>query len=157
MSLEKLKELRKRRMEGASIALRKSKEYLLNCEQAVFEKQNELQQYGQWRLQHQDDLFSQLQANSFSPNDLARYSSNIEELKVKKQQLEASLEDLKQKYQQAERNINERKMALSLITKKLEKLSEIIDIKKKELSSGDSLKEEDAIDEIVAFRASARS
>ena len=47
-------------------------------------------------------------------------------------------------------------MTLSLITKKLEKLSEIIDIKKKELSSGDSIKEEDEVDEIVAFRAATR-
>jgi hypothetical protein len=29
-------------------------------------------------------------------------------------------------------------------------------MKKKELSSGDSMKEEDAVDEIVAFRATAR-
>ena len=155
MSLEKLKELRKRRMEGASIALRKSKEYLFGCEQELLAKQNELQQYAQWRLQHQDDLFTQLQANSFSPDDLGRYLSDVDGLKVRKKQIEEQLETAKIKYQQAEININEKKMALSLITKKLEKLSEIIDIKKKELSSGDSLKEEDAIDEIVAFRASA--
>jgi hypothetical protein len=86
MSLEKLKELRKRRMEGASIALRKSKEYLLICEQGVFSKQNELQQYAQWRLQHQDDLFTQLQSNSFSPEDLGRYLSDIDSLKVKKKE-----------------------------------------------------------------------
>lgn len=156
MSLEKLKELRKRRMEGASIALRKSKEHLLICEQAVFGKQNELQQYAQWRLQHQDDLFTQLQSNSFSPEDLGRYMSDIDGLKIKKQQIEEELETARLKYQQAGKSIQERKMALSLITKKLEKLSEIIDMKKKELSSGDSMKEEDAVDEIVAFRATAR-
>ncbi len=156
MSLEQLKELRKRRRDAASIALRKSKEYLFACEQEVVAKDQELQHYAQWRLQHQDQLFAQLQANSFSPNDLGRYLSNIEELKLKKQQIEASLNDLRQKYQQAERNINEKKIGLSLITKKLEKLSEIIAIKKTELSSGDDRREEDTVDEIVAFRASAR-
>ena len=156
MSLEKLKELRKRRMEAASIALRRSKTYLFACEQELNAKHQELQQYAHWRLQHQDVLFTQLEANSFSPNDLNQYLANIEELKVKKQQLEVSLEALRQKYQQAENNINDRKMALSLITKKLEKLSEIIDIKKKELSSGDGRKEEDSVDEIVAFRANTR-
>ncbi len=156
MSLEQLKELRKRRRDAASIALRKSKEYLFACEQELIAKDQELQDYAQWRLQHQNQLFSQLQANSFSPNDLERYLSNIEELKLKKQQIEASLNDLKQKYQRAEKNINEKKINLSLITKKLEKLSEIIDIKKTEFSSGDGQKEEDSVDEIVAFRASAR-
>ncbi|MCK5918641.1 MAG: YscO family type III secretion system apparatus protein [Cocleimonas sp.] len=155
MSLEKLKELRKRRKEGATIALQKSKEYLLACEREAAEKYNELQQYGQWRLQHQEELFSQLQAESFSPDDLGRYMSNIEGMKVKKSQLEEGLEEIKLKYQQAEQSLSERKAALSMITKKLEKLSEIIDIKKKELSSGDGLKEEDVIDEIVAFRAAS--
>lgn len=154
MSLEKLKKLRKRRKEGATIALQKSKEYLLACEREAAEKYNELQQYGQWRLQHQEALFSQLQADSFSPDDLGRYMSNIEGMKVKKSQLEEAVEATRLKYQQAEKNLAERKVALSIITKKLEKLSEIIDIKKKELSSGDGLKEEDVIDEIVAFRAS---
>ncbi len=153
MSLEKLKELRKRRMEAASIALRKSKEYLLACEQELNEKQQEVQQYAIWQLQQQNTLFSQLEANSFSPNDLGKYQADIEELKVKKQQLEASLEVLKQKYQQAENTINNRKLSLSVITKKLEKLSEIIDIKKEEHSSGAGRKEEDRVDEIVAFRA----
>ena len=153
MSLEQLKTLRKRRKEGATIALQKSKEYLLACEREVAGKVNELQQYGQWRLQHQEELFSQLQADSFSPDDLGRYMSNIEGMKVKKSQIAEELEAIKLKYQQAEKNIVERKLALSVITKKLEKLSEIIDIKKKELSSGDGLKEEDVIDEIVAFKA----
>jgi flagellar biosynthesis chaperone FliJ len=155
MSLEKLKELRKRRKEGATIALQKSKEYLLACEREAAEKFNELQQYAQWRLQHQEELFSQLQADSFSPDDLGRYTSNIDGMKVKKSQLEEELGAIQLKYQQAEKNLAERKMALSIITKKLEKLSEIIDIKKKELASGDGLKEEDVIDEIVAFSASA--
>ncbi len=153
MSLEQLKTLRQRRKEGATIALQKSKEYLLACEREAAEKYNELQQYGQWRLQHQEELFSQLQADSFSPDDLGRYMSNIEGMKVKRSQIEAELEAIKLKYQQAEKNIVERKVALSIITKKLEKLSEIMDIKKKELSSGDGLKEEDVIDEIVAFKA----
>jgi flagellar biosynthesis chaperone FliJ len=153
MSLEKLKELRKQRKEGATIALQKSKEYVLACEREADEKFNELQQYAQWRLQHQEELFSQLQADSFSPDDLGRYISNINEMKVKENQLEKELAAIKLKYQQAEKNLAERKVALSIITKNLEKLSEIIDIKKKELASGDGLKEEDVIDEIVAFRA----
>ncbi|MCK5810218.1 MAG: YscO family type III secretion system apparatus protein [Cocleimonas sp.] len=156
MSLEKLKALRKRRKEGATIALQKSKAYLLACERESAEKYNELQQYGQWRLQHQEELFSQLQADSFFPDDLGRYMSNVDRMKVKKNQLEEELEAIKLKYQQAEKSLGEKKMALSVITKKLEKLSEIIDIKKKELTSGDGLKEEDVIDEIVAFRAATR-
>jgi flagellar biosynthesis chaperone FliJ len=156
MSLEKLKELRKRRKEGATIALQKSKEYLLACEWEASIKYNEVQQFKQWRLQHQDALFSELQADSFSPEDLGRYMSNIETMKTKKNQLEQELEKIKLKYQQAEKTIAEKKIALLIITKKLEKLSEIIDIKKKEQCSGDGLKEEDVIDEIVAFRASVR-
>jgi hypothetical protein len=156
MSLEQLKQLRKRRKEGATIALQKSKEYLLACEHDTSKKHNELQQFKQWRLQHQATLFSELQADSFSPQDLGRYLSTIEKMQTTKHQLEQDLEATTLKYQQAEKNIAEKKVALSIITKKLEKLSEIIDIKKKEHSSGDGLKEEDVIDEIVAFRASAR-
>ena len=156
MSLEQLKRLRKRRKEGATIALQRSKEYLLACEREAAEKYNELQQYGQWRLQHQEELFSQLQqVDNFSPDDLGRYMSNIEGMKAKKTQIEEELKAIKLKYQQAEKNIAERKAALSIITKKLEKLSEIMDITEKELSSGDGLKEEDVIDEIVAFRAAS--
>lgn len=153
MSLEKLKELRKRRMEAASIALRKSREYLLVCEQEINKKQQEIQQYALWQLQQQNTLFSQLEANSFSPDDLGKYLSDIEALKIKQQQLEASLEILKQKYQQAKNTINERKLSLSIITKKLEKLCEIIDSKKKEVNATAKRKEEDSIDEIVSFRA----
>lgn len=156
MSLEKLKELRKRRKEGATIALQKSKEYLLACEREAAKKHNELQHFKQWRLQHQEALFSELQTDSFSPEDLGRYMSTIEHMKATKHQLEQALEATKLKYQQAEKNIAEKKSSLSIITKKLEKLSEIIDIKKQEHRSGDGLKEEDVIDEIVAFRASAR-
>jgi flagellar biosynthesis chaperone FliJ len=156
MSLEKLKDLRQRRKEGATIALQKSKAYLLACEHESAEKYNELQQYGQWHLQHQEALFSQLQADSFFPDDLGRYMSNVDRMKVRKSQLEEELEAIKLKYQQAEKSLVEKKMALSMITKKLEKLSEIIDIKKKEQTSGEGLKEEDVIDEIVAFRAAIR-
>ena len=156
MSLDKLKELRKRRKEGATIALQKSKAYLMACEHEVTAKHSELKNYVQWRLQQQEALFSALQADSFSPDDLGCYQANIDSMKAKKNKLEEEVEAIKHKYQQAEKNIAEKKKALSLITKKLEKLSEIIKIKKKELSSGEGLKEEDVIDEIVAFRASAR-
>jgi flagellar biosynthesis chaperone FliJ len=156
MSLDKLKELRKRRKEGATIALQKSKAYLIACEQEATAKYNELQHYAQWRLERQETLFSALQTDSFSPDDLGRYQANIQSMKAKKNQLEEEVEAIKRKYQQAEENIAEKKRSLSIITKKLEKLSEIIEIKKQELSSGDGLKEEDVIDEIVAFRASVR-
>lgn len=153
MSLEKLKELRKRRMETAQLAYQKSKEYQLFCEKELAAKFREQQEYSKWRIKHQDDLFGELQGGDFSPDDLGKYMANLESMKFKKQQLEQELEISKRKYQAAEVKVQEKKQALSLITKKLEKLSEIIDIKINELTDGVGRAEEDAVDDLVAFRA----
>ena len=154
-SLKKLKELRKRRVERAYIELQSSKEYLLYCEKELAKKYHEQREYSAWRLRHQDNLFGELQSDYFSPEDLGSYLADLENMKFRKKQLEDALQNTKKKYEVAQKNAHEKQMALSLITKKLEKLSEIIDIQMKDLSSGAGRAEEDAVDELVAFRASS--
>lgn len=154
MSLEKLKELRTLRMEKAHRELQNSKEYVLFCENELAEKYHEKKRYSQWQRQHQNDLFGELQGDVFSIGALESYQINRDKMKAHRQQLKQELIALKEKYQGAERQAHEKKLALSLISKKLEKLSEIIDITEKEQNQGTNLEEEDEIDEIVAFRAS---
>ncbi len=154
MSLEKLKDLRKRRMERATIELKNSKEYLLFCEKEVAKKFQKQREYAQWRLQHQDELFGDLQAGIFAPEDLGNYLADVERMKYKKKQLEDDLDNAKKKYKQAEKNVHEKQLALSLIVKKLEKLSEIIEMQMEGLAAGIDRQEENVVDEIVAFRAS---
>lgn len=154
MSLEKLKVLRKRRVEAAQLEYQKSKEYLLFCEKELANTYQKQQTYSKWCVKHQDDLFEELQGDYFSPDDLGKYRANLEKMKFKKQQLAEELVRGKKKYQAAEMKVQEKKAALSVLTKKLEKLSEIIDIKINELSEGMSRTEEDEVDDLVAFRAS---
>ncbi|HIO92672.1 MAG TPA: hypothetical protein EYG68_07485 [Leucothrix mucor] len=154
MSLEKLKDLRKRRMEQAYIALQNSKEYLIFCEKDLAKKFHQQREYSKWRLKHQDELFGDLQSGIFAPEDLGNYMADIEHMKYRKKQLEDDLNNAKKKYQQAEKNVHEKQQALSLIVKKLEKLTEIIKMKMEGLSAELDRREENTVDEIVAFRAS---
>jgi len=154
MSLEKLKNLRKLRMERATVELQNSKDYLLFCEKELAKKFRKQREYSKWRLIHQDEMFGDLQSNIFAPEDLGNYLADIERMKYKKKQLEDDLENAKKKYKLAENNMHEKQQALSLIVKKLEKLSEIIEMQMEGLAAGIDRKEENTVDEIVAFRAS---
>ena len=154
MSLEKLKDLRKLRMERAFIELQNSKKYLLFCEKELAKKFHKQREYSKWRLIHQDEMFGDLQSSIFAPEDLGDYLADLERMKYKKKQFEDDLETAKKKYASAEKNVQEKQQALSLIVKKLEKLSEIIEMQMEGLASGIDRKEENTVDEIVAFRAS---
>ncbi len=155
MSLEKLQELRKRRMERATVELQNSKDYLRFCEKDLEKKFNKQNEYNQWHLRHRDELFGDLQSGIFAPEDLGNYLADLERMKFRKKQLEDDLETAKKTYQQARQRVREKQQALSLIVKKLEKLSEIIEMQMEGLASEVDRKEEDIVDEIVAFRASS--
>ena len=154
MSLEKLKDLRKLRMERAFIELQKSKEYVLFCKKELEKKFHKQREYSKWRLIHQDEMFGDLQSGIFAPEDLGNYLADLERMKYKKKQLENDLENEKKKYKLAEKKVIEKQQALSLIVKKLEKLTEIIEMNKEGVAAEIDRKEENTVDEIVAFRAS---
>ena len=145
MSLEKLKDLRKLRMERARVDLQNSKKYLLFCEKDLAKKYQKQRAYSKWRLQHQDEMFGDLQANIFAPEDLGTYLADLERMKFRKKELEDDIENAKKKYKAAEKNLHEKQQALSLIVKKLEKLSEIIEMQMEGLSTVLDRKEEDSV------------
>lgn len=151
MSLEQLKEIRQKRMERQAIEVGRCKDVMLKSEQDIEQKKQELDYYVNWRVDNQEKMFDNLQSAVFSPQDIQKYMDQQEHMKDEEKkhqeelkQAEAELEVTRQKYREARINLAE-------ITKKLEKINEMIKEDKRLLVEEEKRAEESQNDEIASL------
>ncbi|WML91816.1 YscO family type III secretion system apparatus protein [Thiothrix lacustris] len=126
MSLEQLKTIRSRRMEQCFIELQEQKRVLQKQQQGLQQKEQQLENFAKWRLEHQEALFASLKNQPFAPQMLFDYQKNLEDLRLEEERLRAELSDAYQGLQTAETNVQTAQNNSSEANLKLEKLKEII-------------------------------
>ncbi len=126
MSLEQLKEIRTRRMEKHTLEVSRARELLRQGEQAIEDKKTALETFVQWRLNQQDVLFNTLQGAAFSPQDLSNYMERLESLKKQEEDKNDEIKSAKEQLEVTRGKFREAQIALEEITKKVEKIKEII-------------------------------
>lgn len=131
MSLEKLQEIRERRLDKQRKEVQDCKDRMVAAEQTLEQCRQNLTEFRQWRLNHQEELFQSLQGQSSSPQAMFEYRARLEKLTEEEQQLhnvilqaEEGLKNMQQQYTQAKKVANELAM-------KNEKTKEIIEIQDK--------------------------
>jgi len=131
MSLEKLQEIRERRLDKQRKEVQHCQEQMFKAEQTLEQCRQNLANFRQWRLNHQEDLFKALQGQNCSPQGMFEYRAKLEKLTEEEQQLhtviaeaEEALKATQEKYAQASR------VATQLALKN-EKTKEIIEIQDK--------------------------
>jgi chromosome segregation ATPase len=126
MSLEKLKELRIRRMEQCFIELQTHKQVLSEWQINAQKKRQQLAAFQQWRLNHQETLFTTLKDQPFSPQNLLDYRAKLEQLRQQEEQLRQELAGIQQALENAQIQVQRAQQQSTEANIKLEKLKEII-------------------------------
>ncbi len=131
MSLERLQEIRERRLDKQRKEVQFYKDRMVAAEQSLEQCRQNLVDFRQWRLNHQEDLFQGLQGQACSPQGMFEYRAKLEKLTEEEQQLqqvilqaEEELKATQEQYAQASR------VAIQLALKN-EKTKEIIEIQEK--------------------------
>lgn len=153
MSLQQLKTIRQQRMKRIYVELQISKEQLKTCRQNLAQGKKKLKDFRIWRREHQETLFTQLQADYFSPSDLQNYLTKLTQLKEKEESLAAKISPLEKALDLAKKTLSQLKRTLADIHRDLEKVNEFIKIEEKEKQYSENKKEENTLDEFAVFKA----
>ena len=119
MSLQQLKMIRKQRMERTYVELQVSKEQPKSCEENISQGKLKLENFHQWRMEHQETLFSDLQTDYFSPNDLQNYMAKLVQFKTEEEALEAEIPRLESAFETAKNKLSEVRGRLADINRDL--------------------------------------
>lgn len=128
MSLEQLKTLRNRRMEQSFIELQTQRQALEVCQDHMQQKQQQLVAFQQWRIEHQERLFTELKNQICDPQAVFAYRNTLEQLQQQEEQLNKELASTHQELQVAESRVEEARRHSAQANVKLEKLKEIIQV-----------------------------
>ncbi len=153
MSLQQLKTIRKQRMERIYVELQASKEQLKHCEENVYQGKLKLDDFHQWRMEHQETLFTDLQTDCFSPNDLQSYMAKLVQFKEEEEVLAEEIPRLENVLETAKNRLSEVRRQLVDINRDLEKVNEFIEMEQEALILDENKKEENRVDELANFRA----
>lgn len=126
MSLEQLQKIRSRRVEQCFIELQEQRRILAEHEAALRAKQQQLVEFGRWRLQYQESLFAKLQDQPFAPQALFDYQKTLQQLSEEEQRLREQLGAAEQALQAAYAQVQAAQQNSNAANLKLEKIKEII-------------------------------
>lgn len=126
MSLEQLQKIRSRRVEQCFIELQEQRRILAEHEAALRAKQQQLVEFGRWRLQYQESLFAKLQNQPFAPQALFDYQKTLQQLSEEEQRLREQLGAAEQALQAAYAQVQAAQQNSNAANLKLEKIKEII-------------------------------
>jgi tRNA nucleotidyltransferase/poly(A) polymerase len=135
MDLEKLKKLRTRRMEQCFIALQTQRQTVLGWQNHVQQKEQQLAEFQQWRLAHQEALFADLKHQPFNPQALLNYQAKLEEFRQQEDSIRAELANTYQALHTANTHVETARQESVEANIKLEKLKEIIQLHDEQKSS----------------------
>lgn len=126
MSLEQLQKIRSRRVEQCFIELQEQRRILAEHEQLRHAKRQQLLEFKQWRLNHQESLFATLQDQPFTPQALLDYQKTLQQLSVEEQHLREQLDAAEQALQTAYAQLQAAQRRSNEANLKLEKIKEIM-------------------------------
>ncbi len=126
MSLEKLQKIRERRMEKQFKEVMAHKSAVLAAENQLIQAHQQLTQFRQWRLNHQEELFRELLGQSSSPQAMVEYRTKLEVLVGQEEQLRAAISPAEEQIKQAITLLERAQTEANKLAMKNEKTKEIV-------------------------------
>ncbi|CAA6801609.1 MAG: Unknown protein [uncultured Thiotrichaceae bacterium] len=128
MSLDKLQEIRERRAEKQQKAVLESRALVQTAVQQVELCKQNLLNFQQWRLSHQEELFKGLQNQPCTPQSMLDYRARLETLAQEEEQLKLVIIDSQKNFETVkEKHVQVQQVAVALALKN-EKTKEIVKI-----------------------------
>ena len=131
MSLEKLQEIRERRLDKQRKEVKRTKDTMITAEQKLEQCRLDLANYHQWRLNHQEDLFKGLQGQASTPQAMFEYRAKIEKLAQEEEQLKAVITQAQEELKATQESFSQARKIANELALKNEKTKEIIEIQEK--------------------------
>ena len=131
MSLEKLQESRERRLDKQRKVVQQHYGIMAGAEQKLEKCRQDLAQFHQWRLNHQEDLFKGLQGQSCTPQGMFEYRARIEKLGQEEEQLKTFITQAQEELKVTQDNYSKASKIARELALKNEKTKEIIEIQEK--------------------------
>lgn len=131
MSLEKLQEIRERRLDKQRKEVQQHKDAMDQAELKLEECRQNLEQFHGWRLNQQEGLFKELQGQAWSPQGMYEYRAKLEKLSEEEQQLKAIIVQAQEALKAAKQHYVQAKKVANELALKNEKTKEIVEIQGK--------------------------
>lgn len=131
MSLDQLQEIRERRLDKQRKEVRDRKEQMIAAEQMVEQCRQNLVNFRQWRLDHQEDMFQGLQGQACSPQAMFEYRAKLEKLTEEEQQLQVVITQAEEGLKATQEQFAQASRIATELALKNEKTKEIIEIQDK--------------------------
>lgn len=156
MSLEQLKRIRIQRVRRVYTELQRAKTVYAQTELELQNAHDELNNYHHWRLQHEQELFDQLQSDFFSPSELGDYNIRLDRLKQREDELRNMIPVVEKRLEACRQEVVDAQLRLQKVTKDKEKVDEFLLMEEGEEKSIQEKQEEELVDEISCFKSSLR-
>jgi transposase-like protein len=131
MSLEKLQEIRERRLEKQQKVVQQSKSLVDTAAQQLELCKQNLLKFQQWRQSHQENLFRSMQGQPFSPQNMIEYRAELDNLGQEEEQLKQVIIEAQKKLEVTHKNYAQCREVATTLALKNEKTKEIVKIQQK--------------------------
>lgn len=127
MSLAELQKIRERRLEKKQTEVMQAKQAVINAEHNLAQTIVKIEQFREWRLTHQEELFKGLQTQVCTPHLMQEYQTKLFALSQQEEQLRAAIPNAQKLLEQANQNLSKVRAEMNALAMKNEKTKEIVE------------------------------
>ncbi|TXH69842.1 MAG: hypothetical protein E6Q83_08355 [Thiothrix sp.] len=131
MSLVELQKIRERRLEKKQTEVMQCKQAVLNAERHLAQTIIKVDQFRQFRLNHQEELFKGLQTQICTPQVMQEYQTKLFALAQQEEQLRAAIPTAQNLLEQANQVLTKIRAEMNALAMKNEKTKEIVETQHK--------------------------
>lgn len=131
MSLVELQKIRARRLEKKQTEVMQAKLAVGAAERSLAQTILKVDQFRQWRLSHQEELFKGLQAQACTPPVMQEYQTKLFALSQQEEQLRTAIPTAQKLLEQANQAFAKMRAEMSALAMKNEKTKEIVETQHK--------------------------
>lgn len=131
MSLVELQKIRERRLEKKQTEVMQYKQAVVDAERNLAQTIIKVDQFRQFRLNHQEELFKGLQAQVCTPHVMQEYQTKLFALSQQEEQLRAAISNAQKLLEQANQTLAKVRAEMNALAMKNEKTKEIVDTQRK--------------------------
>lgn len=131
MSLVELQKIRERRLEKKQTEVMQCKQAVLDAERNLAQTIIKVDQFRQFRLSHQEELFKGLQSQVCTPPVMQEYQTKLFALAQQEEQLRAAIPHVQKLLEQANQNLAKVRTEMNTLAMKNEKTKEIVETQHK--------------------------
>lgn len=131
MSLAELQKIRERRLEKKQTEVMQCKQAVVDAEKNLAQTIIKVDQFRQFRLNHQEELFKGLQSQVCTPHVMQEYQTKLFALSQQEEQLRSAIPNAQKLLEQANETLAKVRAEMSALAMKNEKTKEIVETQHK--------------------------